>query len=103
MRLVDLKPRWMIDEGRVVGVRFDCPGSCCSDKRSPLDIFEMGADVKDLAACPFKIALDGKPYREDGWERVGDTFETLTLKPSVWISPPDHWHGLITDGEVVNV
>lgn len=100
MKLTELNPRWMVDDGRKVGVMFDCPGACCADKRSPRDVFEMGAAVKALAACPFKVAIDGQPYRADGWERTGDTFDTLTLSPSVWISPPEHWHGFVRGGEI---
>ena len=30
----------------------------------------------------------------------GETFETLTLTPSVDASAAGHWHGHVTDGEV---
>lgn len=51
----------------------------------------------------FKVSLDGAPAPNSGsfkWEREGDTFETLTLKPSVDASGWGHWHGWITNGEV---
>ncbi len=42
------------------------------------------------------------------WQRTGDTFEALTLSPSVHVHDTDadgnragtHWHGHITNGEV---
>jgi hypothetical protein len=35
------------------------------------------------------------------WTRAaGDTFETLTLSPSIDASPAGHWHGFIQNGEV---
>lgn len=102
MRLAELNPRWMKDGERIVGVTFDCAGPCCSGKRSSEDNFEIGTWIKSRAACPFTVALDGLPYRGDGWVRAGDTFETLTLEPSVWIEPPGHWHGFIRRGEVTN-
>lgn len=33
------------------------------------------------------------------WTREGDTFETLTIKPSVDASASGHWHGFVTAGE----
>jgi hypothetical protein len=34
------------------------------------------------------------------WHRSGETFETLTLTPSIDTSEHGHWHGNVTDGEV---
>lgn len=34
------------------------------------------------------------------WHRSGDTFETLTLSPSVNCEGFGHWHGNIAGGEV---
>jgi len=108
MRLVDLHPRFINSGGdgifdknmnpaplRVgVGVMFDCPCGKCG---FPLFI-------------PFDIALDGKsyPYKEKGWHRVGDTFETLTLTPSILRIKDKNgygcnWHGFITNGEIITV
>lgn len=57
---------------------------------------------------PFTNPLDGGlPY--DGhptWQRTGDTFETLTLTPSILRNPTKGgcgWHGYITNGEVLTV
>lgn len=37
----------------------------------------------------------------DYWERTGDTFDTLTLKPSIQRVGGCAWHGFITNGEVI--
>lgn len=56
---------------------------------------------------PFANPLDGgPPLSGNGWQRTGDTFETLTLTPSILrISNgrPEScgWHGFITNGEVI--
>jgi hypothetical protein len=52
---------------------------------------------------PFATALDGGPglHGEKGWQRIGDTFETLTLTPSVLRIGGCGWHGFITAGEVI--
>lgn len=76
-RLVDCNPRWMhgryrADEGPVCGVKFECP--------------EGHAEC--WHAIPFTPALGGIPvpgWQENGciWQRTGETFETLTLTPSI--------------------
>jgi hypothetical protein len=46
--------------------------------------------------------IDGLPPTDDAihlWDRTGDTFETLTLSPSVDASKLGHWHGVIENGE----
>jgi len=47
--------------------------------------------------------LDGGPP-VDGpkhvWTRTGDTFETLTLRPSILRMDGCRWHGFVTNGEV---
>lgn len=69
-----------------IGVLMDCPCGC-----------------ERKLYVPFKNPLDGGPERNDnpqGWDRTGDTIETLTLKPSVLRSDPGgcKWHGFITNG-----
>lgn len=89
MRLVDLEPTWSFDRaGRQgMGVSFLCP--CCR---------------KTTIFAPFKNPIDGGapgwPDRKCHWQRTGETFETLTLAPSVDCSSFGHWHGFITNGEV---
>lgn len=108
MRLVDLNPRWFTDDGRHVGVNFDCPGDCCAGKPSARDLFdarERAGETKIIISVPFKTGTDGLPYRDDGWDRSGDTFDSLTLAPSVQaygFKRELHWHGFIRSGEAVN-
>lgn len=78
-RLVDCNPRWIVNgrftqhaDGVAAGVHFDCPEGHegCSH------------------AIPFTPALDGTPapgWQQNGaiWQRTGDTFETLSLSPSI--------------------
>lgn len=75
-----------------VGVQFDCPCGKCG----------MPCFV------PFRQPLDGGPplWGEDRslWNRSGDTFDTLTLTPSILRSPDKGgcgWHGFVTNGEIV--
>lgn len=74
-RLVDCNPRWVSSNGIDCAVRFDCP--------------EGHDDC--VHVIPFTPALDGSDgaiaFHGAGggitWQRTGDTFETLTLSPSI--------------------
>lgn len=102
MRLVDLEPRGVLDADIVIGGRnvhdtdrdgmglsFNCP--CC-----------LGSPRATRLAVFFANPMDGKPPSDDHklWQRTGDTFETLTLTPSIDASEHGHWHGFIRNGEV---
>ena len=67
-----------------VAVGMDCPCGC-----------DVGLYV------PFANPLDGGlPVEPRGWQRSGDTLETLTLTPSV-LRRECGWHGWIRDGRAV--
>lgn len=99
MKLTDLNPRWACDADIVIGgvnqhfenrhgmaISFECPH--CRDCR---------------LAVWFENPIDGLPPTDDAehlWRRDGDTFETLTLSPSIDASKVGHWHGFIRDGLV---
>lgn len=99
MRLADLNPRWAIDADIVIGgvkrhyddrhgmaLSFDCP--CCGTTR---------------LAVWFANPIDGLPPTDDAsflWQRTCDTFEALTLSPSVDASAHGHWHGFIRNGNI---
>lgn len=103
MRLTELDPGWMAAGGEGisdkdgnpvprregVGVVFDCPDGCGIP-----------------CYVPFANPLDGgashDPQRH-GWQRTGETFETLTLTPSILRRGGCGWHGFITNGEVITV
>lgn len=95
MRLSELHPDWYGWHGEAgrIGVTFDCP------------VHLLGHRVY----VPFANPLEGRPeVRNHLWQRVGETFETLTLTPSVNYQlydngqprDPTCWHGFITNGEV---
>lgn len=92
-RIADLDPHWVESDGKRCGVRFDCP--------------EGHEDCRHVV--PFTPALDGSPatsWYPSGvqWQRAGDTFETLTLTPSI-ATPPGRESGcalhiFIRDGQI---
>ena len=122
MRLVDLHPVWWAPAGRKgVAIIFDCPHCvatgkvheghqdcpsgphrlCCS-LNPPLDggapiicdhngVFAMG--LKE-SLMPWCIGCSV------AWTRNGDTFENLSLSPSVDASAAGHWHGFVQNGNI---
>jgi hypothetical protein len=109
MRLVDLDPCWVgaggegvsdpqgnpVASRQGVGVTFRCP---CGRA-------DHGPD-SDRIYVSFANPLDGgPPYTSPGepaWQRTGDSFETLTLTPSILrVLAPCRWHGYVTDGAIV--
>ncbi len=77
-----------------VGIMLNCPCGC-----------------GEWLAVPFANPIDGGPnVSEKGWQRTGDTFETLSLTPSIlrvkWKDTKgvEHgcgWHGYITNGQII--
>ena len=101
MELSDLNPVWLSHGGEYVtqngqpvplreriGISFDCPCGC----QHPVDV---------LFANPVD---GGGPVRQEphpNWTRTGETFDDLTLSPSVQREYPARcWHGFVTNGEI---
>lgn len=68
-RLIDCNPSWARTGELTCYVIFDCP--------------EGHDECKH--AIPFRQSLEGPLAQQEGamWDRTGDTFETLTLTPSI--------------------
>jgi hypothetical protein len=109
MRLTDprLRVNWCRGSGennnRLVALNFQCP--CCFKQRlsvklaNPIDGGppEPGIPEPENATPEQKEIVRRYNLR---WQRTGDTFETISLSPSVDVSDSGHWHGFITNGEV---
>ena len=94
--LTDLSPKWIPGPNgrRGMGILFECPH--CVDAK---------LRVRQQIPVFFAVPLDGGSPDEGHapdrlWERDGDTFETLTLRPSVDASAYGHWHGFVRSGRV---
>lgn len=94
-RLSDCDPRWVVTGGSSdrCGVSFACP--------------EGHEGCRHV--IPFTPALDGSPaagWQQNGavWQRTGDTFETLTLSPSIRNAPREDTgcalHIFIRNGQI---
>lgn len=99
MRLTELNPRGVLDADVVVG------GQTIHDEhRDWMGIsFECPHCRAVRIAVFYANPLDGKAASDEGllWVRTGDSYETLTLSPSVDASKSGHWHGWIINGEVM--
>lgn len=102
MKLTELNPRWVgIGSGTdfiISGLTFDCPH--CKNQR-------LGVSFKP-PIDPKGWTLRGVTWNHSNieWYRTGDSFETITLSPSIdasqqRIDVPGHWHGFIKNGEII--
>jgi hypothetical protein len=98
MKLTDLEPRSLMDADIVVGGQVVHDGN-----RDGMGVSFLCPHCR---ACRlgvfFANPIDGKSPSDDGllWQRTGETWDTLTLTPSIDTSKHGHWHGFITGGEV---
>lgn len=109
MRLVELAPHWIALPGWAspspfyVGVSFLCP-HCDPNlpdhgpvRRRRLAVaFWPPIDPDNWLARICPPAFDGKHHRVSG-----ETFDTLTIEPSIGFDSIGHWHGCITNGAIL--
>ena len=98
MRLIDLEPRWYANsDGGRLGFSFDCPHCPDSGQRLAIAVHLDGTSLDDDPNTT-QVFRDG----EHVWTIAGgDSFENLSLSPSVDASARGHWHGFITSGQIV--
>lgn len=98
MKLTDLEPRQIVDADIVIG------------GQSVHDADRTGMGISFLCPCCRRVRLgvfyanpiDGKPPSDNGllWQRTGETWETLSLSPSINAEASGHWHGNIQGGSL---
>lgn len=114
MKLTELEPRWFDVPGTGTdkdGVTFLCPCAFC--RSNPSRAARLAVQFANPIGTEPKPAMSNQDkYRhvhELGtfdvppgflWQRAGETFETLTVYPSVDASASGHWHGYIQNGDV---
>ena len=100
MKLIDLNPRWVaIGDGgeMIIGISFNSPQT---GKRLAC-LFANPIDPKGwipkIGNCMDNPAFMPESKR---WNRSGETFDDLTLSPSLDFSAHGEWHGFISNGQV---
>ena len=102
MTLADLDARWVglhgwsSDSIYHIGVSFNSPKT---GKRLAV-LFSPAIDPDGLAA---KYGWPEPFPQEKKWTRVGDSFGTLSLSPSIDFSADGEWHGFIQEGKILTV
>lgn len=99
MKLLDLDPRYFTcgKSDQPVGISFDCPHCHETGQRLAIAIHMDGTNFDPDPANPQQF-----PSNECIWNVAGgDSFENLSLSPSIDASASGHWHGFVTNGEIV--
>ncbi|SRR6266568_3115101 len=99
MRLTELHPQWVdLGDFKQLGVIFDCPVHRTSGCIYPRIPAYFANPPSGHAPLPIHEADDCR------WQLTGDSFENMTLSPSILYPKPNygpqHWHGFISNGEV---
>ena len=107
MKLTELEPRWLRhsetgwfehDDGTLTvataqGIAFLCP-RCFRAKNGPRGVETIAIWFRDRGVPPDEIPGPGR------WTPSGTSFADLSLTPSI-NSGNEHWHGFVTNGEIV--
>lgn len=95
MKITELNPRWVGYDGLRLGVSFDCPH--CIIQRLLVPFHHKGFEhIEDFHILPH--TANGNIWSEVN--PADDSFDNLSLIPSIDCSGSGHWHGFITNGEV---
>jgi hypothetical protein len=101
MRLVDLAPHWVgLCPGHAIGITFLCPHCRQTRIGVAFDVPIGGEHLENIIGRSVAAQLTSE-FQNKKWHREGDTFDTLTLTPSIDTSEHGHWHGHITNGEAL--
>lgn len=85
MKLLDLKPQWVGGRRGPHGyLEFECPKQ------------HVHKDGEMKCAIVLPILPE-----ENGWTATGDSFETMTIAPSIWHHCEEDPHFWIRNGEIV--
>ena len=101
MKLTDLNPEWLGTGG--TGITEIATGLPIPRREGTHISFDCPCGCPHTVTVPLANPLGGGPdVSGRGWQRSGETFDTLTLTPSIQrISPCSNWHGFVTNGEIV--
>lgn len=129
MKLIELEPRWLEHAGAKVAVMFLCP-HCISKERVWLTCFAVPSGSLPRVADDFPVeylrgsrgawglfydalkAMGSENPERDmayvvgckadiAWNFSSFDFETMSVTPSLDASESGHWHGFITNGNIV--
>jgi Family of unknown function (DUF6527) len=100
VKLIELEPHWIGSRWNFVGgVRFGITFLCphCKEVRLGVIFSNPFGEVEKLTMAKW---ADIRTNTKNLWKRNGQTFEDLSLFPSIDASEEGHWHGSIVNGEI---
>lgn len=116
MKLTDLEPHIILKDNTPIGITFKCP-HCIINNIENYAWLTCFHQKTDSVSRPFgqyyciREALKNVPNidysnivpcRKDfAWTFSSNDFATLSITPSLDASASGHWHGFITNGEIV--
>jgi hypothetical protein len=100
MKLTELNPKFLDSGGEGVT---NADGSPAPERRGVALAIDCPCGCGRQLCVPFKNPFDGGPsiYGDRGWTREGDTFDNLTLSPSIQRMDGCGWHGFVRNGETI--
>jgi hypothetical protein len=111
LKLAELDPHWVgLCQGHAIGITFLCPH--CRKCRigvafdEPIGGHHLENVIgRDVAVFLTREFMTGTGRFQNStlkkWHREGETFDGLSLSPSIDTSECGHWHGSVTNGEIV--
>lgn len=118
MKLADLKPKWVLPaswslqgDPLYIGLSWEC--RCAKCKAGTCPTCGHQPETRRLAAFFWPPIDQHGLFARYGWDEAqmkaawcpgahqrvsGETFDSLTLAPSIGLDP--HWHGHLTNGEI---
>lgn len=98
MKLNELAPRYFVSSlsGHPIGITFGCPHCHETGQRLAIAIHIDGTGIDPDPLNPQQFPTDERIWTVAG----GDSFDNLSLSPSIDASASGHWHGYITGGEI---
>lgn len=103
MKLTDLNPRWLTMSQYTLPGGTLCFPRWSGEKRVGCGVtFDDPTNPQQRLGVFFENPIDGLPPADGQklWHREGDSFDNLTLTPSIDASASGGWHGFITKGNI---
>lgn len=102
MKLTDLNPAFVMSGGEGIS---DSEGNPVPERQGVGLAFDCPCGCRERVYLNFENPLDGgkKLSGHPSWNRTGDTFETISLTPSILRMGGCGWHGYLTNGELKSV
>lgn len=104
MKLIELNPQFLGCGGE--GVTVAATGEAVPRREGVALDFDCPCGCGHRVCVSFANPISGgDPAHPTNWQRTGDTFDTLTLMPSILVTTPGGcgWHGYVTNGAIITV